>query len=172
MRFICFAFAASICLTSFKVQAGCSGSLEIKQSLAKLLLYVPARGHEVIAEVWNGFDRVELKVPLSQFLTPNSEWKFSVEETHYILVTWNQRTQEVRAAQLPTETEGPAMITRNMANSRLWFETQSGLGLVASPDKIANYRGEFLKEELNVDVGDHVWLRWNPETSKVEAVYL
>ena len=68
--------------------------------------------------------------------------------------------------------QGPAILTRNMANSRLWFETSSGIGLVASPDKIANYRGEFLKEELNVDLGDHVWLRWNPETRKVEAVYL
>jgi|GEM_PF-6943561 len=171
MRFIPYAFIALICLASFNVQAGCNGHLEIKQSLAKLL-YVPARSHEVIAEVWNGFDRVELRVPFSHFLSSDSEWKFSVEDTYYVLVTWNQRTKEVRAAQLPTETEGPAILTRNMANSRLWFETSSGIGLVASPDKIANYRGEFLKEELNVDLGDHVWLRWNPETRKVEAVYL
>lgn len=149
----------------------CQPALELKQSLAKLL-YVPPRSREVIAEIWQRFDRVEVRVPIAQLLQDETDTDFSVDKIPFALLTWNPRTKEVRAAQIPTANEGPALLTRNMANIQLWFETRDGgRSLTAKVDKIPDYKGEFLKEEMNVDVGEHAWLRWNSETGKVEAVY-
>lgn len=174
MRFALIAFVTMIYSAPFSAQAKpepCVRALELKQNLAKIL-YVRSRYREAIAEIWNGFERINVEFRLPLLLTTEELADFSIKRMPYVLVTWDPKTKEVVKAQVPLPNEGPAVITRNMANIRLWLETSSGIGLTTSLDKIDGYRGEFLKEELGNDVEDFVWVRWDPETLRVQAVYL